>query len=110
MTKGKRQRDRRAGDDDQRQPNRDREEVRDYAHEDKAMPGDSKGRLGNLDDALDTQEYPVTTNELVEVHGDHAVETQDGMKSLREILAPTDDQTYVSADDVRNRILGLIHR
>lgn len=110
MAKSKRERDRKADENTKRQPERNREKVRDYAREDQAMPGDSGGRLGDLDDALEAQEYPTTTNKLVETCGDHAVETQNGVKSLREVLASTDDQTFVSVDDVRGRILGLIHR
>ena len=92
------------------QPERKREEVRDRAHEDRAMSGDPGGRLGDLDEALETQNYPTTTDELVEAYGDYEIETQGGTESLEDVLAPTDNQTYDSADDVRSRILGLIHR
>ncbi len=67
-------------------------------------------QLGDLDDALGTHDYPATTEELVETYGDYEIETQGGRKPLSEVLAPTDDQTYGSADDVRSRIQGLIHR
>ena len=97
-------------DKERRQPERKREEVRDRAHEDRAMAGDPGGRLGDLDEALETQDYPTTTNELVEAYGDYEIETQGGTESLEEVLDLTDDQTFVSADDVRSRILGLIHR
>ncbi|MFC6835535.1 hypothetical protein [Halomarina ordinaria] len=53
------------------------------------MDGDLSGRLGALDDAL---------------------ETRSGTEALGDVLAPTANQTYDSADDVRSRILGLIHR
>lgn len=105
-----RDRDEKTDDEERRQPEREQEEVRDRAHEDRAMPGDPNQRLGELDKALETQEYPTTTNELIEAYGDHDIETQHGTESLEEVLASTDDQTFVSADDVRSRILGLIHR
>ncbi|MFC6733931.1 hypothetical protein [Haladaptatus sp. DYSN1] len=92
------------------QPDRTREEVRDRAHEDRAMGGDPGGRLGILDEVLDAQNYPITTDELVEAYGDYEIETQGGTESLEEVFAPTKNQTYDSADDVRSRILGLIHR
>lgn len=95
---------------ERRQPARKREEVRDRAHEDRAMAGDPGGRLDDLDEALETRAYPTTTNELVEAYGDHEIETQQGAETLEEVLTSTDDQTFVSADDVRRRILGLIHR
>jgi hypothetical protein len=47
---------------------------------------------------------------LVEAYGDYEIETQGGTESLEEVLAPTENQTYDSADDVRSRLLGLIHR
>ena len=97
-------------DNDNEQPERKREEVRDRAHEDRAMSGDPGGRLGDLDDALETQNYPTTTDELVDAFGDYEIETQGGTESLEKVLAPTDNQTYDSADDVRSRLLGLIHR
>lgn len=97
-------------DGERRQPERRREEVRDRGHEDEAMAGDPNRRLGELDKALETQEYPTTTSEMVEAYGDYDIETQNGTKSLEEVLASTDNQTFVSADDVRSRILGLIHR
>jgi hypothetical protein len=92
------------------QPARKREEVRDRTKEERAMSGDPGGRLGDLDDALETQTYPTTTDELVAVLGDYEIDTQGGTESLEDVLAPTDDQTYDSADDVRSRVLGLIHR
>ena len=103
--------DKRSRDDERRkQPERKREEVRDRVHEDRAMSGNPGGRLGDLDEALETQNYPTTTDELVEAYGDYEIETQGGTESLEEVLAPTDNQTYDSADDVRSRLLGLIHR
>ncbi|WP_254544888.1 DUF5789 family protein [Halomarina pelagica] len=98
-------------DDEQRQPpERKREDVRDRAHEDRAMSGDPGGRLGDLDEVLEAQDYPTTTDGLVEAYGDYEIETQGGTESLEEVLASTDNQTYDSVDDVRSRILGLIHR
>ncbi|WP_227352807.1 DUF5789 family protein [Haladaptatus salinisoli] len=110
MADDKQGRDAKADDEERRQPERKREEVRDHAQEDQAMPGDPGGQLGDLDEALETQNYPTTTNKLVEAYGDYEIETQGGTESLEEVLASTDDQTYVSADDARSRILGLIHR
>ncbi|KAB1185489.1 MULTISPECIES: hypothetical protein [Haloferax] len=103
-------RDENPEDEQRQQPERKREEVRDRAREDRAISGDSDGRLGGLDEVLEAQDYPITTDELVEAYGDYEIETQGGTESLEEVLAPTDNQTYDSADDVRSRLLGLIHR
>lgn len=110
MPDDKQGRDGNPDDEERRQPERKREEARDRDNEDRAMAGHPDRRLGELDEALETQDYPTTTNELVEEYGDYDIETQHGTESLEEVLASTDDQTFVSADDVRSRILGLIHR
>jgi hypothetical protein len=103
-------RDEQANNEERPQPERNREEARDRAHEEQPKRGDLRKRLGDLDGVLETHDYPTTTNELVEAYGDYDIETQNGTKSLEKVLASTDDQTFVSADDVRRRILGLIHR
>ncbi|WP_083851139.1 DUF5789 family protein [Halogranum rubrum] len=110
MPDDKRGRNENPDDEQRQQPERKREDVRDLAHEDRAMSGDPDGRLGGLDEALEAHNYPTTTDELVEAYGDYEIETQGGTESLEKVLAPTDNQTYDSADDVRSRILGLIHR
>lgn len=103
-------RDGQMDDEEQRQPEREREEVRDRATENQQTHGDPSEQLGELDSVLETQDYPTTTDELVEAYGDYEIQTKSGEKSLREVLASTKNQTYDSADDVRSRILGLIHR
>ncbi|RYJ08079.1 hypothetical protein ELS19_15935 [Halogeometricum borinquense] len=110
MPDDKRSQDENKDNEQSQQPDRKQEEVRDRAHEDRAMSGDPGGRLGDLDEALEIQNYPTTTEELVEAYGDYEIETQGGTESLEEVLASTKNQTYDSADDVRSRILGLIHR
>lgn len=83
---------------------------RDHAREDKPMHEDPGERLGELDSALETREYPVTTDELIEAFGGYEVEVQRGHKSVEDILSRTDNERYISASDVRSRIQGLIHR
>ncbi|WP_137285570.1 DUF5789 family protein [Halorussus salinisoli] len=97
-------------DEERRQPEREVEEGRNRATEDQQKHGDPSEQLGDLDDALETHDYPTTTDELVEAYGDYEIQTQSGEKSLEEVLSLTKNQTYDSADDVRSRILGLIHR
>lgn len=110
MANDKRSRDERADDEERRQPAREREEVRNRAHEDEPKHGDASEQLGDLDKALETHDYPTTTDELVEAYGDYDIQTQGGEESFEEVLTLTDNQTFDSADDVRRRILGLIHR
>ena len=110
MADDKRARDKQADDEERRQREWELEEARNRADEAKPMREDPGEQLGDLDEALETHDYPTTTNELIETSGDYEVETQNGWKSLDEVLAPTGNQTYDSADDVRSRIQGLIHR
>lgn len=110
MADDKQGRDEQADDEKRRQRERMQEEARTRDDEEEPMRADPDEELGDLDEALDSHDYPVTTNELVADYGDYELETQGGKTSLEEVLASTDDQTYDSADDVRRRILGLISR
>lgn len=103
-------RDKQADDEEQRQQERELEEARNRGDEPASVHDEVGERLGDLDEALDNQDYPTTTTELIEAHGDREVETQGGGKSIDEVLAPVDNERYESADDVRNRIQGLIRR
>lgn len=105
MADDKQGRDKQAADEERRQRERDLQEARDRA--DEAEPGQ---QLGDLDDALETQDYPTTTEALIEAYGDYEVETQGGWKSIDEVLAPAGNETYDSADDVRDQIQRLINR
>ena len=110
MVDEKQNRDKKADDEERHQPEREVEEVRNRASEEEQKHGDPSAQLGDLDEALENQGYPTTTDGLVEAYGDFEIETQGGMESLEEVLASTENQTYDSANDVRRRILGLIHR
>jgi hypothetical protein len=109
MTDTKTDRDKQADAEERRQRGRDHEETRDRAGETEP-PYDPGRQLGDLDAALDTHEYPTTTNELIEAYGDREVESQGGWKSIEDVFAPTDNETYDSADEVRNRIQRLLCR
>ena len=105
MTDDKRGRNKQAADEDRRQRERELQETLDRG--DEADPG---RELGELDAALETQNYPTTTEELIETYGDYEVETQNGWKSIEEVLAPIDDEPYDSPEDIRDRIQRLINR
>jgi hypothetical protein len=68
------------------------------------------GELNELDEALEAHDYPITPDELIESHGDYRIESSGGSKSIEEIFAPIDDDTYDSAEEVRDRVLELLHR
>lgn len=103
-------RDKQADDEKRRQREEEDVDARDQADEPASVHDEAGERLGDLDEALETHDYPLTAAELIEAHGDREVETQGGRKSIDEVLAPVDNELYESADDVRNRIQGLIRR
>lgn len=110
MADDKAGRDKQAHDEERRQRKRELAESRDRGDEAKPMLDDPGRRLGDLDDALEAHEYPTTTHELIEACGDYEVESRGGWRSVAELLTPTDQVTYDSADDVRHRIQGLLRR
>ncbi|MCU4972780.1 hypothetical protein OB955_08510 [Halobacteria archaeon AArc-m2/3/4] len=123
MADDKKGRNKQADDEERRQRKRELEEARERGDEAEPEPDpdpdpdelepvhdDPGERLGELDEALEEQEYPTTTEDLIEAHGDREVESQEGWKSVDDVLAPVDDETYDSADEVRSRIQGLIRR
>ena len=110
MADDKQGREKQADDEERQQRKREIEEARTRADEPEPMRDDPGERLGDLDEALENHVYPTTTDELVERYGDYRIETQSGEESLEGVLASTDNQTYDSANDVRSRVLGLIHR
>lgn len=69
------------------------EEARDRAHEAEPIHDDVGKRLGALGDALETHDYPTTTNELIAAYGNREVETQGGNKSIEDVLAPIGNKT-----------------
>ncbi|WP_330633342.1 DUF5789 family protein [Halocatena halophila] len=110
MADDKQGRDEKADNEKRRQRERMQEEARTRADEEEPVRVDSGEQLGDLDGALETHNYPTTTDELVEAYGGYEIETQGGTKSLNKVLAGTDNQQYDSPMDVRQRLLGLVHR
>lgn len=110
MADTKKGRDKQADDAERRQREREIEEARTRADE-AEPPRDTPGKkLGDLDEALENHAYPTTTDELIDAYGDRRVQTQDGWKSIDDLLAPIDDETFDSADAVRNRIQEVLNR
>lgn len=106
MADDKRGRDKQAHDEERRQRERELQEAR--ARADEAEPVGHE--LGDLDEALGAHDYPITTDELIEAHGDRQVESRDGWTSIADVLARIDDETYDSAEEVRARIQSLLDR
>lgn len=105
-------RDRHEQTDDEERGQRERppEEAGTRADDAEPMADDPGKQLGDLDEALETHDFPTTTDELIAAYGDYEIETQDGGEPLDEVFAGTDNRTYNSADEVRSRIQGLVRR
>lgn len=110
MADDKRGREKKANDRESSQRKREMNEARDRGDEPEPVHDDAGERLGELDDELESQEYPTTAGELTDRYGDREVETQEGSVAIEDLLESVEDETYQSADDVRSRIQGLIHR
>lgn len=110
MEDNKEGRDKQADAEERRQRERDLEEERDRADEPEPVHDEAGERLGDLDEVLENQDYPMTTNELIEAHGDREIETQAGWESIDEVFASIENELYDSPEDIQNRIQGLIGR
>jgi len=82
----------------------------DRATQDRREEDEPGRRLGDLDDALETHDYPTTNAALVEAYGEYEVEIRDGWDPLEELLERDDEEPYDSADDVRRHVLGVVNR
>ncbi len=56
---------------------------------------------GILEAPFESHEFPTTTGELVERHGDLELSLPNGAVSLREVLAHMPDETLESAEEAR---------
>ena len=105
MTDPEREGDERAADPRSR-GERDRQEVRVRTGEGKPVAHE----LGDLDEALETHEFPTTADELIEDFGEWEVESRRGWTSIEDVFARLDEETYDSPDEVRSHIQHLVHR
>ena len=64
--------------------------------------------LGDLRDDLESEEYPIDTDELMEKYGDTEIGLPDGEESLNELMATGGDETFESADEVEQAILNRV--
>lgn len=68
-------------------------------------------RLNGTEDLIDGYEYPVTSEELIEAHGDHEIELADGSETLKAVLERLGSETYQGPQDLRNAVFtGVSHQ
>ena len=64
--------------------------------------------LGDLENKLENEEYPISKDELLEKYGDETLEFESGDQTLRSILEPYGDTEFTGPDDVHQSILGMV--
>ncbi len=67
--------------------------------------------FGDLEDQLESHEYPTTVDTLVDAYGDHELELPSGEEPFSEVLGPyTDepDQQFGDAGEVRQAVLNMV--
>ncbi|WP_266082476.1 DUF5789 family protein [Haladaptatus caseinilyticus] len=68
------------------------------------------GELGDFEEPLEEQDYPLAEDELVSEYGEYEVESGDGTQSIEEVFSSVDEKTYNSADEARDDILNKLNR
>ena len=64
--------------------------------------------FGDLDEKLESIDYPVSLDELLAEHGDAELDLSGETRTLEKLLEPFEDDTYESADEVRQSILTMV--
>lgn len=63
--------------------------------------------FGDLQDDLESIEYPTSTDDLLERYGDRRLEHANGSVTLRDLLGEGPEETYGSADEVHQAVLNM---
>lgn len=66
--------------------------------------------IGRLASALESHDYPTTSDELVDEYGDYEVQFSDGTQTVASILGTLEgvEERYESPDEVRQTIYSLV--
>lgn len=64
--------------------------------------------LGDLNDDLESHDYPATAEELVGEYGDRELELSGGSETFGEILEPAGEKSYESAEEVRQDVFNFV--
>jgi len=75
------------------------------------MPEDSRElgvELGELQETLENQEYPIGHDELLEEHGDETVEMSGNTTTLEELIGPLNEDEYRDYGEVEQAIMNMV--
>lgn len=64
--------------------------------------------LGSLADALESEQYPIEKENLLERYGSHRIGLEEEGESMQEILGPMGETTYDSADEVIQDVISNV--
>lgn len=66
--------------------------------------------FAELDDRVDDDEFPLTTDELLDAHGEVELHLPDDTKTLEEVLGQSrdDGQEFDSLQDIREAVLTMV--
>ncbi|NKE34231.1 hypothetical protein GWG54_00055 [Natronococcus sp. JC468] len=64
--------------------------------------------LSDVEDELQSLEYPVGQDELLEKHGDQEVGMGEESATLEELLEPLNEDEYESYDEVEQAIMNMV--
>lgn len=65
-------------------------------------------RLNRTDDAIEAHEYPATSTELIEAHGEEIIELSDGTETFAQVLGRLGETTYDDAEAVRQALFSAV--
>ncbi|THE63423.1 DUF2795 domain-containing protein [Salinadaptatus halalkaliphilus] len=58
--------------------------------------------------AIDDHEYPATTEELIEAHGDRTLELPNGSETVADVLGRLEAETFDSPEDARLAVYSAV--
>jgi hypothetical protein len=75
-------------------------------------PGNDDRELGldfsNIEDDLESEDYPISADELLDRYGDRKIGTSGGSESFGEVLVTGGDEEFESADEVKQTVLNRV--
>ncbi|SDR27780.1 DUF5789 family protein [Natronobacterium texcoconense] len=64
--------------------------------------------LNGTGEVIDDYEYPATTDELIETHGDRVLELPNGSEQVGDVLARLESETFETPEDARFAIYAAV--
>ncbi len=64
--------------------------------------------LGDTGELIDEREYPTTTKELVDDHGDRTLELEDCEETLGEVLGRLEPETFERPEEARHAVYSAL--